>query len=82
VQTEPDERGGLLQKLLPGRPRFRAASRREDTGTSRTVWVLRDGEPSPIIIAIGASDGKRTEVLKGGISEANAVITDTVAIRR
>jgi HlyD family secretion protein len=82
VQTEPDERGGLLQKLLPGRPRFRAASRREDTGTSRTVWVLRDGEPSPIVIAIGASDGKRTEVLKGGISEANAVITDTVAIRR
>ncbi|HWE20862.1 MAG TPA: efflux RND transporter periplasmic adaptor subunit [Hyphomicrobiaceae bacterium] len=82
MQTEPDERGGLLQKLLPGRPRFRAASRREDTGKSRTVWVLRNGEPSPIVIAIGASDGKRTEVLKGGLSEANAVITDTIAIRR
>jgi HlyD family secretion protein len=44
--------------------------------------VLRNGEPSPIVIAIGASDGKRTEVLKGGLSEANAVITDTIAIRR
>jgi HlyD family secretion protein len=74
--------GGLLSRLLPGRPRFRAASRREDTGNSRTVWMLRDGTPMAVDIGIGASDGKRTEVLKGELSEAHAVITDAAANRR
>jgi HlyD family secretion protein len=73
---------GLLQKLLPGRPQFRAASRREETGPDRTVWVLRNGQPSAITIRIGASDGKRTEVLKGDLAEDQAVITDAVTARR
>jgi HlyD family secretion protein len=82
AQGEAEKSGGLLQKLLPGRPQFRAASRREETGAGRTVWVLRDGQPSAVAVNIGASDGKRTEVLKGELVEAHAVITDAIAVRR
>jgi HlyD family secretion protein len=82
TQSESDKSGGLLQKLLPGRPQFRPASRREEAGPDRTVWVLRDGQLSAITIRIGASDGKRTEVMKGDLAEGQAVITDTVTIRR
>jgi HlyD family secretion protein len=74
--------GGLLQRLLPGRPRFRPASRRDEAGTDRTVWVLRNGQPSAIAVGIGASDGRRTEVLKGDLSAGQAVLTDAVANRR
>jgi HlyD family secretion protein len=82
AQAEPEKGGGLLRKLLPGRPQFRAASRREETGASRTVWVLRDGQPSAVAIGIGTSDGKRTTVVTGELAEADALITDAVAIRR
>jgi HlyD family secretion protein len=82
TQSESDKSGGLLQKLLPGRPQFRPASRREEAGPDRTVWVLRDGQLSATTIRIGASDGKRTEVLKGDLAEGQAVVTDAVTTRR
>jgi HlyD family secretion protein len=81
TQDGAQKSGSLLQKLLPGRPLFRAASRHEETGASRTVWVLRDGQPSAVAVGIGASDGKRTAVLKGDLSEGYAVITDAVTTR-
>jgi hypothetical protein len=31
------------------------------------VWVLRNGEPTPVKVVIGLSDGKRTEVRGGEI---------------
>jgi HlyD family secretion protein len=82
MQAEPGKGNGLLQKLLPGRPRFRPATKREDNDTSRTVWILRDGLPTAIAIGIGASDGKHTVVLTGDLSEAHAVIVNAVANRR
>jgi HlyD family secretion protein len=82
VRAEPDRNGGLLQRILRGRPRFRAASRRDDGGSSRTVWVLRDGAPSAVSVTIGVSDGRRTQVLEGELTEADAVITDAIANRR
>ena len=82
AQPESERNGGLLRQLLGTKPRFRAATKRDDGATSRTVWVLRDGEPAPIAITMGVSDGKRTEVLKGELSEAHAVITDAITTRR
>jgi HlyD family secretion protein len=82
AEAAPEEDGGLLRKLLGRRPRFRAASKRDEGGRSRTVWVLRDGTPAPIAIVIGVSDGKRTQVLDGDLTEAHAVITDALGVRR
>lgn len=82
MQTEADKGNGLLRKLMPGRPLFRPATKRDGNDTSRTVWKLRNGVPTAVAIGVGASDGKHTVVLKGDLTEAQAVIVDAVAGRR
>jgi HlyD family secretion protein len=67
---------GLLQSLLPRRPSFRKASKHERADTNRTVWVLRDGVPAEVPVRIGATDGARTEIVKGDIEAGAAVIVD------
>ncbi|MFN3745871.1 MAG: efflux RND transporter periplasmic adaptor subunit [Hyphomicrobiaceae bacterium] len=71
--------GGLLYRLrlVPGPPRFRPASQHEDSGTDRRVWMLKDGVPISVAVAVGVSDGTRTEILKGDIREGDGVIVDS-----
>jgi HlyD family secretion protein len=76
------ESRGFLKSLLPGPPQFRAASRREETGSARKVWVLRDGGPVPVAVTIGASDGRHTEIRSGELAAKQAVIVDTAAAGR
>jgi hypothetical protein len=38
-----------------------------------TVWVLRNGQPAPVRIVIGASDNKNVEV-RSGLQEGEQVI--------
>lgn len=74
---------GLLKTLLPGLPQFRPPSRRDDAGTAeRKVWVLRDGAPAAVAVEVGATDGKRTEILRGALEPGEAVIVDSVAAKR
>ena len=40
----------------------------------RTVWVMVDGQPKPLQIKIGISDGTNTEVLAGELTESMQVI--------
>ncbi len=42
----------------------------------KTVWVLRNGKPVPVVFVAGVSDGSLTEVAQGDISEGDLVITD------
>jgi HlyD family secretion protein len=73
------ESRSLLGKLLPGRPRFRAPSRRPSTGAERTLWVLAAGKPEARTVTVGATDGKSTQILQGGIEPGTDVIVDTLA---
>ncbi|WP_319520036.1 efflux RND transporter periplasmic adaptor subunit [uncultured Martelella sp.] len=41
----------------------------------RTVWLLRNGEPAPVKITVGASDGRFSEVLEGDLRTGDNVIT-------
>jgi len=41
------------------------------------VYVLKGGAPTAIEVKVGASDGRRTEVLPGELQEGMAVLTDT-----
>lgn len=41
----------------------------------RTVWILKDGQPAPVTITIGISDGSFTEVVGGELKEGDAIIT-------
>jgi HlyD family secretion protein len=66
----------LLRRFIPGPPQFRPPSQPEETGPNRTVWVLRNGDPTPVKVVIGLSDGKRTEVKGGEVQVGQALIVD------
>jgi HlyD family secretion protein len=42
----------------------------------RTVWVLRNGKPVQVTIRTGITDGSFTEVLGGGLTAGDLLITD------
>jgi HlyD family secretion protein len=42
------------------------------------VWVLRDGQPVPMEVKTGATNGKVTEIVGGPLKEGMQVITETV----
>jgi HlyD family secretion protein len=45
----------------------------------RQVWVLRAGEPKPVTIKVGVSDGSVSEVVEGDLKEDDEVITDVAS---
>jgi HlyD family secretion protein len=47
-----------------------------DTPDRRVVWVLRNGEPAPVPIRVGTSDGTLSEVVSGELKEGDVVITE------
>lgn len=65
---------GIFSLFRP--PRQAPASAPEPTGSERTIWLLRDGQPIATNIEIGASDGQNTVVVKGDVKEGDRVITD------
>jgi HlyD family secretion protein len=75
----------LLARLHPGGRTGRGArrqgggGRRRDSGTRapdrRVVWVLRNGQPHPVPIKIGISDGSLTEVVSGDLKAGDVVLT-------
>lgn len=73
-----DDRRSLLSRLMPGPPRMRPVSVREESGPNRTVWVLRDGTPQGVKVVVGSSDGKHTEVLSGDLKLGDVVIVDAL----
>ncbi|HWB45969.1 MAG TPA: efflux RND transporter periplasmic adaptor subunit [Hyphomicrobiaceae bacterium] len=77
------EETSLLRRLgiLRGRPPFRPASQREQSGPNRRVWVLKNGAPSPVPVVAGLSDGQRTEILKGDLNLDQGVIVDSATAK-
>ncbi len=79
---EAVDKRNFLQKLMPGLPRMRRpSSPPQPTGADRKVWVLSDGIPQEVAVTVGATDGKRTEIVKGELTPGQAVIVDTEAAR-
>lgn len=69
----------VLSRLMPRAPGL-GGSRRPtnpaDPTAPRRIWVLKDGAPSPLMVKVGISDGKRTEVSADGLHVGLPVITD------
>jgi HlyD family secretion protein len=42
----------------------------------RAVWVLRAGQPAPVRVRAGITDGTFTELLEGPVAEGDPLITD------
>lgn len=47
-------------------------------GSTVTVWVLRNGQPSPVRVVIGASDSQNVEITSGSLKEGDRVIIAAV----
>ena len=45
------------------------------SGSGGTIWVLDDGQPRPLPVSVGASDGRFVEVSGEGLEEGLEVIT-------
>ena len=53
--------------------------REEGPGIPGRVWVLgADGNPAPLSLRLGVSDGKFTEVLQGQVKEGTEIILNKV----
>jgi HlyD family secretion protein len=79
--AEVDQRN-FLQKIMPGPPRLRKPSAKDQpTGTAREVWVLSDGAPKGVKVTVGATDGKRTEIIRGELAPGQGVIVDTASTK-
>jgi HlyD family secretion protein len=78
IDNEQSGAGGITSMLIPRPPKGDQPSERFETrGRQRQVWVLDgNGEPHPVEILIGASDGVSTEVASGKLKEGDKVIIE------
>jgi HlyD family secretion protein len=81
--------GSIMTRLMP-RPPGVGGGRRQGSGgqgvgagaapaQARQVWVLRDGQPAPVRVTTGISDGRVTEVSSDQLQPGMAVITDQLS---
>jgi HlyD family secretion protein len=72
--------GSLISRLFPRPPR-RAKSR--DTADAKSkrqrIYVLRDKEPSVVLVTTGSTDGIMTEITEGDVTVGTQVVTETVS---
>ena len=78
-EDEPEARRrgppGLMGMMMPRFNRNRGDRQTPlQSGAQGRVWVLDDGQPSPVPVQIGLLDGERAEVITNGIVEGTEVI--------
>ena len=61
-QPAADQRGALSSAIMPQMPRRPGANQRESRRFGR-VWILNGGDPVPVMLKPGATDGRNTQVL-------------------
>ncbi|WP_181703252.1 efflux RND transporter periplasmic adaptor subunit [Chthonobacter albigriseus] len=69
--------GGLLSRLLPRPPQAPAKPTSANEGRQRTLYVLKDGVPSPVMVETGSSDDRNTIVASGDLAPGDAVVVDS-----
>jgi HlyD family secretion protein len=81
--TGPKKSRSLVSAMLPRPPPppEKKAGSQKKSGSHR-IWVLQGGQPSPLDITTGFSDGQHTQVTGGELKTGMAVITDTVEVAK
>ncbi len=74
VGVKPE--GGIISRLIPHPPRPPSQKPKATSGDTKQVWILRDGQPVPIPVLVGASNGRQTEITGGELKTGAAVIVD------
>ncbi len=76
AQDDGQSGSGLLGLIMPDQPQ---PELRGDAAEQNHVWVLRDGAAVQVPVTAGRSDGRRTAILEGDLSEGDQVIVDLAA---
>ncbi len=80
---EPTGGGGLLSAILPRPPRAESTPRDNTNNKSgeQTAWILRNGQPTPVAITKGVTDGTVTEVTGGAVEPGTELVTDMITAK-
>ena len=74
--TEAMPQGSFISRLMPRPPQQKKPQVKKASGAEPQVWVLDAGQPRPVPVKIGASNGRQTEITGGELKSGMAVITD------
>ena len=81
----PSAKGGLIPRLMPGPPdrdEKKVAGAVASTEKVQTLWVLKEGKPEAVSVAVGATNGRQTEVSSDKLEPGMKVITETASMMR
>jgi len=77
--SESNSKGTFVSRLLPGPPRPPAKPvQKGGDRRHQQVWTLRDGKPAAILVTIGATDGRMTQVVGGEVQPGLEILIDTL----
>lgn len=76
--TQKKSGANVMGMLMPRPPRQKPQSQTPAKGDTPRVWVMRDGQATPIEVKTGASNGRVTEIVGGPLEAGMAVITETL----
>jgi HlyD family secretion protein len=73
-----NNRNGIMGALMPRMPRRAGGGARAGGNPKREtrVWTLRESQPQPITVRLGASDGRNTQVLQGELEAGTQLLVD------
>lgn len=75
----PNEALRFRPQKADGTPiKLEVRGREEGVGIPGRVWQLKEGQPAPVSVRLGVSDGKKTEMLKGELVEGADIILGMV----
>jgi HlyD family secretion protein len=73
--------GNVMSMLMPRPARTTPRAPTRLAPGDQRLWLLRDGEPVPLDVRTGATNGRVTEIVSGDIEPGMAVITEAAAAR-
>lgn len=76
----PDAKGGLVNSLMPRPPdrdEKKVAGFNTSANQQQTLWVLKEGQPEALVVTVGATNGRLTEILSGNLEPGAKVVTET-----
>lgn len=77
MRKTSQEGGSLLTRLFPRPPRGTSAKAPlQRSGKNQVVYLLDRGVPKPVPVVIGASDGRRTQILEGEVVEGSELVVE------
>jgi HlyD family secretion protein len=88
IEGGPGGKGGgtVLSKLMPHPPQRMGGKRKEASGGrkggTQRVWVLVDGQPSPVQVTTGLTDGSATQITNGDLQPGAELITGEETIKK